>query len=303
MKVAAATSCSNEGRYLLEWVAHHFLLGFTRFYIFTHNNTEDEVFLDAKEKLLATGMVSFHESVRTGENRCFQMENFCRARDFCRDEAIDWLWCADLDEYLVLTNHQNVIQLLGGVSSNVAQISFSWLIYGSNGQKDFDADTLHFERFTRHAPLDHEDHIYVKSFVRVKLAGTMHLHLHQVLGPRLNGALKPLKITGKCSSRPVFIHGFVAHFSIRSRGEFEFKQNRGYASAVHETLIDEEYWSRRDRNELAGPPMTYHIMQLRSLLQSWKAGSPNLFSTPNPNLHENHIIGYPHGRGIHRPCA
>lgn len=305
MKIAAATSCSNEGRYLLEWVAHYIILGVKRFYIFTHNNVEDEAFVDAKAKLETLGFVTFIESERTGETRCFQMDNFCRARDMAKREGFDWLWCSDIDEYLVLTRHESASSFLREFPVNVAQVSLNWLIFGSNGEKDFDASRLHFERFSRHAPIDHPDHIYVKSFVRPDRSATMQLHIHDVRGNRVTSSGLPLRMLNSCGAETDFSCGYVAHFSIRSRGEFEAKQSRGYASEIHTTKIDEEYWLKRDANDLAAPPLTYHKLQLKMLLASWAAGSVYMhsFTSPNPNPHENQILDLPPYSPRFRPCS
>lgn len=303
MKIAAATSCSDEGAYLLEWVAHHFILGVRRFYIFTHNNPETPAFVDAREKLEKLGCVTFYESIRTGENRCFQMENFCRARDFAREEGVDWLWCADLDEYLVLTAWESLPAMLCDVQPSVAQVSFNWLIYGSDGEESWDGVSTHFDRFRRIAPVDCPEHENVKSIVRPNMVGTMHLHLHEVNGQRLGSSLMPARITGRCITKVDFMGGHVAHFSLRSRAEYEAKQRRGYASAVHTTQIDEAYWAKRDRNDKPAPSMRSHNAILKALLESWRAGAMHSFVHPSKHITEHEIPDHNYHRNRFRPCS
>ena len=300
MKLALATTCSNEGRYLLEWVAWHTLIGFGRFLIFTHNNREDDVFLNAKSILERTGVVEFHEAVKTGVTDDIQMDCYNSALKLCAGDC-EWMMPIDLDEYLVPT--RPLVTTLGGLPSRTAQVHFSWLVHGSAGEMEYNPSKTHFEKFNRCAPHDAFDSGCVKSIVRVARALKMNLHIHKVDGQSLDGDLLPPKYKNNCYlMRQHGLIGHVSHFSVRSREEFEWKANRGYASDFHTTKIDEDYWTRRDRNERPAPDMRFPAELIRLRLEEWASGIMNIFPTPEASIHENQITDLPN-RPLFRPCA
>ena len=94
-RVTAVTCVKNEGPFLLEWVAFHRLIGVTDFLIYS-NDCDDgtEPLLDA---LAPWGVVHLPNPAR---GRSYQMEAL---RHAARQEVVrgaDWVWIADVDEFL-----------------------------------------------------------------------------------------------------------------------------------------------------------------------------------------------------------
>lgn len=280
--VAIATSCSREGRYIEEWVAHYSLLGVSRFFIFEHNNEEDEDTPAVKARLEATGKVTFLQAVKTGVTQDIQMDNFNVALDLALQENIGWLFCCDLDEYLVFRRHESLQELVDGFPDRVDQVTFSWMIYGSSGELTYDPDKLHFEKFKKCAGFNCPVNRAGKSMVRVANAIKMDLHHHQVKGVSIGGDLKPYRQLKRHEQlHPEHGIGFLAHFAVRSLEEFNLKSQRGYASSWHPPKPGDSYWERRDLNFEDGPDLSKQSANLRARLTEWESGTYPMDSVPN----------------------
>lgn len=270
---AIVTTCSKEARYLIEWVAHYSLLGFERFYIFEHENPQDEEFLSVKSTLESTGIVTFHEAVRTEATEDIQMDTYNSALALTQAEGIGWLFACDLDEYLVLRRHTSITHLLSEMPERVQQVIFSWRMYGSSGELTYDPSRVHFERFQTCAFELSGLNRSGKGIVRTNKAIKMGLHFHAVPGISIGGDLRIHDQVGKYHIQtPLYDVGILLHFGVRSREEFEAKQVRGYASEWHEQKIDEGYWERRNANEVLGPDLSKQSGLLHERMMSWMGG-------------------------------
>ena len=96
MRITAVTCVKNEGPFLLEWIAYNRLIGVTDFLFYSNDCTDGtDALLDA---LAARCGVTHLPNPAQG--RAYQME----ALKDCAHQPIvqqaDWLWIADVDEFL-----------------------------------------------------------------------------------------------------------------------------------------------------------------------------------------------------------
>ncbi len=274
---AVTTSCSNEGKYLEEFVAWNSLLGASKIYIFEHNNAQTPEFLTIKARLLSLGnLVEFHLAERTGTNDDIQMDNFETARDLAHDANITWLLTSDLDERVVLRRHSNLIDLLDTVPLSISQIFFQWKLFGSSERLEYEPALNEFEKYQSHA-VNNMHNLFGKGLVRVKDVVKMHLHLHAVKGITVNGDLKPATAVGAHQLDSHYdLAGFIFHAAVRSKAEYQEKVDRGYASEWHKAIDPELYWSRRNLNDQAMPELSKLGAVVKARLDNWKLGAKQL---------------------------
>lgn len=278
-KIAAVTRCSTgEGKYLAEWAAWLSLLGVGRFYIYEHNNEPDAAFTAAADMLTSLGVAEFHPSTETGLTDNVQMDDMLSAAELCREAGIEWLITIDLDEFPVITRHDNLLHLVESMPPAVNQILLNWRLYGSSGETAFDGTRTHFEKFTHHALETHHTGRIGKGIIRVSALRKINLHLHSVSGITVNGDLEELRPAKHPhgGSRPAYGIGYLAHFSVRSRAEFEEKAQRGYPDEWHGKFPGERYWTNRNLNDVQGPDLSAQSTLIKQRLAAWEIGSDEL---------------------------
>jgi hypothetical protein len=127
------SSMRNEGRYILEFVAHYLLLGFDKIYVATNNNT------DHTEQLLMAldraGVVTcFAQDCAPGSN---PQKSGYRAifKHIRAHHPSPVLHIADADEFLMLYHDSDVRHFLSRFD-DFDTIGFTWKFYGSGGHEN-----------------------------------------------------------------------------------------------------------------------------------------------------------------------
>ncbi len=96
MRITAVTCVKNEGPFLIEWIAFNRLIGVTDFLFYSNDCTDGtDTLLDA---LAARGIVQHLPNPAQG--RAYQMEALKDARKQKVVRQADWVWVADVDEFL-----------------------------------------------------------------------------------------------------------------------------------------------------------------------------------------------------------
>lgn len=126
------TCIRNEGPFLLEFVAHHLVLGFDRIFIAANDCDDGSVRL--LRALQAAGHIDFlNHSVPPG--KVPQAEGYSRLRDRFDIDSADWLMMLDADEFLnVHTGDHSVKALLATASAEVDVIALNAMTFGTGGE-------------------------------------------------------------------------------------------------------------------------------------------------------------------------
>ncbi|MGA1613547.1 MAG: glycosyltransferase family 2 protein [Lutimaribacter sp.] len=96
MRITAVTCVKNEGPFLLEWIAYNRLIGVNAHLFYSNDCTDGtDLLLDA---LAARGLV--HHLPNPAEGRNYQMEALKHAQSHPSVRGADWVWVADVDEFL-----------------------------------------------------------------------------------------------------------------------------------------------------------------------------------------------------------
>lgn len=264
-RVTAVTCVKNEGPFLLEWIAFNRLIGVTDF-LFYSNDCSDgtDALLDG---LAAAGIVAHLPNPAEGRN--YQMEALKAAQRHPLVTGADWVWVADVDEFLNIHVAGHDIPALIAACGDPQAISVNFQFFANDGVERFE-DAPVIPQFTRTHDPDiwcGERAVEVKSLVRQDFP----LHYFGAHRPFFKSSLprrkRPAWTDG--SGRPVperfltaatqrRIRRFPArgardfatlnHYALRSLDSYMVKTDRGDVNREHRAF-DETYW--RERNDPA----------------------------------------------------
>ncbi|SLN38619.1 hypothetical protein ROJ8625_01782 [Roseivivax jejudonensis] len=265
MRVTAVTCVKNEGPFLLEWIAWNRLIGVTDHLIYS-NDCDDgtDTLLDA---LAAAGLVAHHANPARG--RAYQMEALKDARRHRIVRRADWLWIADVDEFLNIRAGAGDIASLVAACGDPHAISVSFQFFANGGVERFvDAPVIgQFDRSHNPDIWCGDTAIEVKSLVRADFPfGYLGAHrpFHDPDGPADrslvwtdgSGRKVPRAFRRHARKRRIRafpaqgarVHATLNHYALRSLESYLVKTDRGDVNRENRAF-DDTYW--RERNDAA----------------------------------------------------
>ncbi|KNG92392.1 glycosyltransferase family 2 protein [Pseudaestuariivita atlantica] len=289
MRITAVTCVKNEGPFLLEWIAFNRLIGVTDF-LFYSNDCDDgtDTLLDA---LAARGGVVHLPNPAEGRN--YQMEAL---KDAARQKVVkdaDWVWIADVDEFLNIHAGDHTIPALIDACGDPQAISVTFQFMANAGVEAF-VDTPVIGQFHHSHNPDiwcAETAIEVKSLIRrdfpLHYYGAHRPFFKDTLSPRDrpswtdgSGRAVPHKFLVAANKRR--IRKFPArgaralatlnHYALRSLDSYLVKNDRGDVNRDHRAF-DDTYW--RERNDAA-----YEDRSIARYLPGLEAALADLKSDP-----------------------
>lgn len=158
----AFTAIRNEGPFLLEWIAWYRMLGFENILI-AHNDCTDHS--PQLLRLLARNGVLSVKRHSPPENAPPQIAGYRAVRSHPLTNSCDWLYCCDIDEFLVVRKGDRTIRaLLEGAEKFCCGIAVHWLAFGSDGHKGWSDEFVH-QRFLRTGRGKSSQNCCFKSFI------------------------------------------------------------------------------------------------------------------------------------------
>ncbi len=256
----------NEGPFLLEWVAYHRVIGFSRIVVVS-NDCDDgsDVLLD---RLAEAGVVEhIRQEVPQGIAPQANAERVAREAGVFRGG--DWIMWLDADEFLLPSPpHQTVEDLIAAIG-DAAALMMAWRFFGDNHHKHWPGRHVSAD-FTLAARRRRGQNAQVKTLFRhgPEIA-RLDIHRPVLADGVTRGDFPVVTSAGnpaddrfyQPSSRPFnrlvaeqrpYILGQVAHFSIRTPDMYARKALRGdgyYADPQAVPRTDELY-SKRNFNDV-----------------------------------------------------
>ncbi|MCV2891877.1 glycosyltransferase family 2 protein [Lentibacter sp. XHP0401] len=266
MNITALTCVKNEGPFLLEWIAYNRVIGVTDFMIYHNDCTDGTDRL--LEKLQEHGIVE--TMVNPAKGRNYQMEALKKSRRRASIKKADWVWVADVDEFLNIHVGDHTIPALIEACGNPQCISVTFQFFASCGIEKYEDKPVIEQFLYSHNPdiWTHETAIEVKSLVRSDFPMTYfgaHRPFHD--GKNLPRRKQPTWTDG--SGQPVMIQfikmvnkrrirkypskgvrnfATLNHYAVRSLDSYLVKNDRGDVNREFREF-DDTYW--RERNDAA----------------------------------------------------
>lgn len=259
----------NEGPFLLEWVAYHRVIGFSRI-IVVSNDCDDgsDVLLD---RLAAAGVVEhLRQDVPPGIAPQASAERVARDAGLFRDG--DWIMWLDADEFLLPSPPYRSVSDLIDAIGEASALMVAWRFFGDNHHKIWPGRHISPD-FTLAAKRRRGQSAQVKTLFRFG-PEIARLDIHRpILATGVTRSTFPVVTSAgtpadprfyDASTRPFnrlvaerrpYILGQVAHFSIRTPDMYRQKAIRGdgyYADPQAVPRTDALY-ARRNFNDVSEP--------------------------------------------------
>ncbi|SIS91134.1 Glycosyl transferase family 2 [Roseivivax lentus] len=287
MRITAVTCVKNEGPFLLEWVAFHRLLGVTDFLFYSNDCTDGtDALLDALE---ARGGVIHLPNPAEGRN--YQMEALKDAAHQSVVKAADWVWIADVDEFLNIHVGDHTIPALVAACGDPGAISVTFQFFANDGVTAFE-DRPVIAQFTRSHNPDlwcGESAIEVKSLVRQDFPLQYYGAHRPFFNKRVETHNYPAWTDGSgrkvprkflMADNPRRIRKFPAsgardfatlnHYALRSLDSYLVKNDRGDVNRENRAF-DDTYWRERNDPAWHDPSIQRYLPALEGALAALKA--------------------------------
>ncbi len=269
-QVTAVSMMKDEGPYVIEWVAHHLLLGFTDLVVYTNDCSDgtDDMLIRLEELGLCHHRRNvIPEGLRpqpSALNHAQQEPVICQS---------DWVMVFDADEFLSIPYGDG--KLDGLIGAAVAQgangIVVTWRIFGSGGVVDWSRAPVS-EQYLMAAPQTWNKGWGVKTLFRFD-ADHWKLGIHR---PKmktrwiktdypdqvkwLNGSGREMedyfKFRGWRSITRTVGYDWVQlnHYAVKSVDSYAIRKMRGNVNNKKDKY-NSDYWSLQDRNEVRDETM------------------------------------------------
>ncbi|MCD9146488.1 glycosyltransferase family 2 protein [Pseudophaeobacter flagellatus] len=287
MRITAVTCVKNEGPFLLEWIAYNRLIGVTDFLFYSNDCTDGTAeLLDA---LAARGLLTHLPNPAQGRN--YQMEALKDAAHQPLVQEADWVWIADVDEFLNIHTGDHTIPALITACGNPGAISVSFQFFANNGIEAF-VDEPVIAQFSRSHNPDiwcAETAIEVKTLVRqdfpLKYYGAHRPFFKKGLPPRrfphwCDGSGRDVPPKFLVADNPRRIRKFPAkgsrdlatlnHYALRSLDSYLVKNDRGDVNREHRAF-DDSYWRERNDPSYEDRSIQRYLPGLQQALKALKS--------------------------------
>jgi len=277
-RVALCAIFKNEAPYVLEWIAHHRLIGITDFYV------ADNISTDGCSELLN----SLHND---GQITCLpwptspgvkpQLPAYEKLAELAKKDGIDWALFIDADEFVILDdNHQDIQSAISKITNEddaVSGIALNWATYGSSDLViNPDCNILsNFEfRFTKGSNINK----HYKSLIKLKDFISSGNTPHEF---KICKKCKYVDTAGVELSQPLagmsqnvtWANMKIHHYMIKSKSEYVSKKmSKGRASS--NASLDMSYFNAHDINHEYAPLKKFWLSSVQHLKNKLQANHP-----------------------------
>lgn len=257
--VTVVTAMKNEGPFILDWIAHHRVVGVDRFLVYTNDcddGTDDLLDALAKEGVVVRRDNPFRETGNVPQHAAFRAAETERV-------VTDAEWCLtlDVDEYINVHKGEGTLQELFTATEGANVISMPWRLFGNGDVEGFeDAPVTH--QFLACAPEFCSRPHQAWGFKTIyKNAGLFRrLGVHRPKGIADEGRLRWVGGDGRALPAKMWRNGWrmtsgtwgydlvtLNHYAVRSAESYLVKRDRGRVNHVDRGQ-GLAYWFRMNHN-------------------------------------------------------
>ena len=266
MKLGICTIQRNRGRWLTEWVAFHYLMGFRNFYIYLHKCTDNstDIIQELSKKFNIQCFVIPDDTFRP------QLVSYQHAYKEFRHQ-VDWMAFIDGNEFLFPTQAENLSSVLEKYSyEKMSALGVWWSCFGSVGHIQ-EPEGLIIENYQRRPPEKFPDNSHIKSIVMGHQGSHFSVgpnaHIFNTIHGTKDENLRDIDGGFMPNLTPTYDHIRINHYVYQSYQYFkEFKQNSGAADAGALAVRPDAWWEKHDRNDEEDQSMLKFVPQLTQLL-------------------------------------
>lgn len=287
MKITALTCVKNEGPFLLEWIAFNRVIGVSDFLFYSNDCTDGtDTLLD---RLQEHGIVRHLPNPAEGRN--YQMEALKDAQAQPIVTSADWLWIADVDEFLNIHVADGTIPALIDACGKPACISVTFQFFAN-----CDVDGYEDRPVIAQFPRSHNPDIWtdqtaqeVKSLIRKDFPLQYYGAHRPFFRPKLarqnwprwtDGSGRPVPEKFLTAANKRRIRRFPAqgardfatlnHYALRSLDSYLVKNDRGDVNRENRAF-DTAYWRERNDDCHEDTSILRHLPRLEVEIAALKA--------------------------------
>ncbi|MCT4609349.1 MAG: glycosyltransferase family 2 protein [Pelagimonas sp.] len=278
-KYTVMSTMKNESPYILDWIAHHKVLGFDDIIVCSNDCTDptDKILLRLQDlgflthhatKLKAGGI---HRSALRQANRYDVMKD------------AEWVYITDADEYLNIHIEDGSVQALIEASGpNADVISVPWRLFGSAGIEKIE-DTPVTEQFRlTEKPWDadtnpnagaHQKSLYTNphKYKRLGIHQPIHSEEHKADIKHVWPGGSDFFINGeRTENPPSYEVAQVNHYAVRSMNSYMNKRARGRANHM-ENVLGAPYWFKHNINDMTDTSIDRYKPKVEKLVSELKS--------------------------------
>ncbi len=271
MKLGVTSIQRNRGKWIVEWLAFHMLVGFEHFYIYAHKCSDDMTL--QLLKLARRYDIKIHTLDDVERPQLVAYQHAYNAYG----DTLDWMAFIDGDEFLHPTAQPHMAQALSAFDACPASaIAVYWKCYGANGHLH-DPNGLVLEDYPRHSAPDFMPNRHVKSIVRGRQSLDVHgAHVFGTAHGTADELLRPIHQGWARDHEPSYAQLRINHYAVQSHEFFKAtKQTIGAADGNAQLIRPDSWFFDYDRNECDDGqsyrfliPLKLKVQELRNVIAS-----------------------------------
>lgn len=245
MKLAITSIQRNRGKWIVEWLAFHMLVGFEHFYLYAHKT--DDGMTETLVKLGRRYDIKVHLLNEQPQPQLLAYQHAYNAYG----HAVDWMAFIDGDEFLHPTACGQMQQALAAFdAAPLSALAVNWRCYGSSGHVQ-DPDGLVMQAYPRHSRTDFLPNRHLKSIVRGRQQMQVRgAHVFDTVLGTFDTQSRPVTQGWMRGNPPSFEALRINHYAVQSFDFFRQTKRRMGAADGNPNLMRPETWFHEfDRNE------------------------------------------------------
>jgi hypothetical protein len=286
MRLGICTIQRNRGRWITEWCAFHYLVGFRKFYFFAHKCTDDtHDILGRLQSHIDVKVFAVPDDIARPQLASYKAAYESHGND------VDWMAFIDGDEFLFPTRSPDISVPIAELDDGkLGALGVYWSCFGSSGHVA-EPEGLILENYRRRAPEDFLSNSHVKSIVRGGLGKHLAVlgngHLFGTPGGTFDEKQRRIE-RGLTGYPPSYERMRINHYICQSLEFFKnFKQHSGAPDSDPNYVRPDAWWTNNDRNDVHDSSVENFYGELKSLIRDWggerSGGRPATFAEfPRP---------------------
>ena len=273
MQLGVCTIQRDRGKWLVEWVAFHYIIGIRKFYIYLHKCT------DNSEQVIKNLQKSFDISCFTIPDETSRPQLVCYQHAYQQfGHQIDWMSFIDGDEFLFPTRAELLCEVMEEFQyKKLSALGVWWACYGSSGHIN-EPNGLIIENYQHRPPLNFPDNSHIKSIVRGHQGSNLSVgpnaHIFNTIFGTKDENMRDIEFGFVPALNPTYDKLRINHYVCQSLQYFkEFKQNSGAADAGPLAIRPDEWWIKHDRNDEKDNSILRFLPKLQLLVNQLSAPS------------------------------